>query len=48
LSAFNSVAETIAHRHVALSIKGDLYYAVQKNLMLAIKDVLGEEFTPEH
>src|SRR5579875_1007547 len=47
LSAILPTAEHIAHKHRSLGIQPEQYPIVGKNLLLAIKDVLGEAATDE-
>jgi len=41
------VFEKINQRHIALSITPDLYNIVHKNLVIAIKDTLGDQISSE-
>lgn len=47
IGKLTDVFEKINHRHVALSITPELYHIVHKNLLIAIKDVMGDQITSE-
>lgn len=47
LEMLGGVVGDIAHKHASLSITPEMYPIVGENLLLAIKDVLGEAATPE-
>lgn len=47
LTAIATEVKKVAHRHVALSVTAPLYPIVHKNLMIAIKETLGDTVTED-
>jgi len=47
LGVLGGAVELIAHKHCALAVKPEHYSIVEKNLMIAIGEVLGSAVTPE-